>query len=436
MALKTVLLVAGFDHMSESRSTWIGEYLALFAMNMPDVECVSRRLQLDGADLEAIPRDSLLVGHELPASFTNMLTRRKIRYVDIRISPIRFHYLDNILAIRSNDAEIGRVLRAYRISDHGLFTEAAALKLSFRYRDLGQRSIPDGSLVVFTERAAGRDSIHYDDPSSIAKYEEKICNLMPRYKLVVYLHEGSDDEPDPRFLRSLGAVRCQANLYAVLAHKGVAAITAIRSGVLEEARYFGVPALALDRATTPILSDLDVKSSDRFINITPAHGLSPEFWRCILHRSSPAQSAVASSPPTIPNLIRRALNNWNSSASGFHLDSHDWHELVQSPIDKAIRRIQDEISFREAYKSSSATACYHRLTGTWRWFTGERVQIDETGFARSDVDYGKISFNGQVMTLYWCDRRLTDELEVAPDGSSFKTTNQYGDGGIVERIET
>lgn len=432
-----VLLLAGFPHMSEGRISWIEDYLRLFRPALEvasDGRVAAIRIDLDRPELDGIMPEDLVIGHELPTTFTTRLSREKIRYVDIRISPARFCAYDNLFAFGTNDPALARALLNFRVPDYDLVVEARSLVLSLRYRDLQQASIGENALVVFTEQQVDRDSIHFYNPVSLLDHRDTLQRMATQYASHYYLHRGDDGEEEPAFLRSLGFSRLDVNMYAVLSSRRCGAIAAIRSGVLEEARYFDVSAIVLGEITTPLVTDAVLDAQGRFINIGPAAALSSEFWCHVLYGEGADRACRAGVQVRSDNLMRRALNNWNSSAIGLDFNTHAWQELVGEPIASAVLQVRDEAEFRQGNMAPPADARIAILQGDWRWFTGEIVRIEASGHVRSQADYGILRQSAGGLAIYWQRRQLIDTLALVSDSRTFETRNQYGDGGSVRRV--
>jgi hypothetical protein len=194
-----IFLMTGLDHMSEHRKRWIDDFLSLFWRSLhaqPGYSVDRICLSIESDSFQSFSAADLLVGHEIPGEYADRLSNAGLRYIDIRVSPVRFCAQDNLLALGSNDSYLRQAFMDYRVPDEEIYNEAQSLKLSFRYRDLGQSVIRDQATIFFTEQAVDQDSIHYRDPVVIDNYLPDLQLLRKRCEAAYYVHRGSHSDRD------------------------------------------------------------------------------------------------------------------------------------------------------------------------------------------------------------------------------------------------
>ncbi|CBW75872.1 hypothetical protein RBRH_01467 [Mycetohabitans rhizoxinica HKI 454] len=146
--------------MTDARRVWILDYLSIFRdSTVSATGFVSDTITCNDEGTRLIERarqGSWVIGHEIPSRLAAVLTAHEVTYVDIRVSPFRFLAHDFILAMRTNCPRIFKHILPFRILDAHLKFSAKSLELSFRYRNLGQHSIPENSAVVLTDQHPNR----------------------------------------------------------------------------------------------------------------------------------------------------------------------------------------------------------------------------------------------------------------------------------------
>ncbi|GEM_PF-3709037 len=424
--------------MSIERQEWISAFLSLFHPIITDCGYQTNQVILDASrkfeDYYNEP-DTLFIGHEVSKCHAKYLTSSGVTFIDIRISPIRFMSHDNILAIGTNSLIAKSILARYAMASSDISIEANALALSLRYRDLGQHQFPSGSLVFFTEQPGGSDSIHHGDDVSLDQYSHELGILAQQYAEKYFVARPNDSEKDIDLLERMGFRRTQTNIYAVLGSSNVKSIGAIRSGILSEAQFFKKEIHRLGETTTLLWDDNQDYNDGQpwFFNISPDDALSISFWKDIFSGSNSKllRQNVLRRPQ---DLIRRALNNWNSSALGLNFHTQFWHEMVGNPILDMRHLLQEEVGYRFAQALGTERANNPFLTGRWRWFSGEIVHIEADGHVRSNGDFGHLIEKGNEWAIHWVRRNLIDRLTINHQNDSISIINQYGDGGDGARI--
>jgi hypothetical protein len=435
-----IAFLVGANHMSPGRVEWIGAFLSLFEpfLNL-DGAPPPARLLFDTTARLPVPAAGarrLLVGHEIPKAQVAYFNSAGIAFVDLRVSPIRFMAHDNLLAIGSNCPPLVEVLAAFAVPTADIVLEARALSLSLRYRDLSQHQFAPGALVYFTERPVDHDSIHHGDERALASYTVELAALAQRYTNKYVIAHPNEPPAVLALLEGLGFRSATANLYAALASDNVAAVSAIRSGVLSEALPFGKQVHALEGPTTFLWNGRDSISDgvSRFFNVVPDHALSQPFWENMKAGELRHQRGqVFARRPQ--DLIRRALNNWNSTASGLTLHSQLWQETIGDPIAGMRHFLARETAFRFAQSHDAAPQNSAMLVGRWRWFSGEIVEIEADGHVRGERDFGRLVGEPGQWSINWIQRSLSDQLIPGDNPGLMIARNQYGDGGPVRRLD-
>ena len=255
-----------------------------------------------------------IIGHELPDYVKLKLHREDWTYVDIRVSPVRFHNSDFILAISSNNHRIQKLLGYTSMDGDFLKIEAAALSSSLRWRNFGQHQIRENSAVIILEKPADNDSVLRGVDLSIATKINEIEKLCADHDAIYYLPAGAELRTgEAEALHRVGAMPLQINLYAILASRNIRTVVGRKSGALVEAKYFGKNVLSLDGPTTPLFFDEDDKIDGMYFNIHPATAMLKDFWGSLLgfrlRTTMPRTRQII-----VQDLLRRSVNEWNSYA--------------------------------------------------------------------------------------------------------------------------
>ncbi|RXV68669.1 hypothetical protein D1006_26380 [Burkholderia stabilis] len=190
----------------------------------------------------ALTPATLVIGWGLPPSIMKYADSHGAAFIDVEIHSIRFTR-DLHLAMRTNDPGIQRELERLRIDDEMFWSAAAGLRAHFARR--GESSIvrPDQSVGLFVGQMTvdlavvrgGRLTLPVDFVSQVSEWAKQVDLLAvrphPAQADVSHLHALLENVPN--------AVLVSGNTYSLLCAENLAFVSAISSGVLNEASYLG-----------------------------------------------------------------------------------------------------------------------------------------------------------------------------------------------------
>lgn len=264
--------------------------------------------------------DALFVAFELPPWLAATCATAGVRWLDLRVSPLRFAR-DLYLAIRTNDSDIAARLEAFDVPEDELRLEASLLKASVRMHqarleEAGRHSFALGKALIFFGQAPYDASLVADDGTSISigDFAVKIRDLAEGRRVFYKPHPFAEWHAGDEIAR-LGAIvdrgvdACRQNAYQILASREDIELIGLSSGVLQEARYFSKPAHILFRPHVPIAADDALGRRSGFMQVRFRDALSPAFWHQLLAPDH-APPRVPALPPLQPNHARELLDQW------------------------------------------------------------------------------------------------------------------------------
>ncbi|MFB9942521.1 hypothetical protein [Gluconobacter oxydans] len=426
-----IILLRGFSQMSEGRKAWIDDFLKLCAypaLRLLPVSTMSPD-QHSLAELSHIsPRQSCLIGHEIPNAVCQRLDEMGLTYIDIRVSPARFHERDFILAINSNSSSIRALLGRHMLNDEALHIEALALKLSLRYRDFNQGVLKENAAVIIPEKAADHDSLNWGLDLSLAEKSEHLREACTAHAHIHYVTTSDIPVADRALLDSIGATPVATNLYGIFCSDRVRTIIAKRSGALEEARYFDKQTIALDTPGTPLARTREAPVNAYF-NIECDVAFRRSFWEELLCGYETNQ-ICADRPFFTRDILRRAVNEWNSYAVVRQMHTKEWQQAYFAPTKKLVATLGRAISELVPAQESLLP-----IIGRWHWFTGDVIDVLASGIAVSSDDFGAVSLNGdKEWQIRWIGRDISDYVRLNEGRDILTGRNQYGDSVSGSRL--
>lgn len=261
-----------------------------------------------------VPDGALVVGYELTPALRRALSAAGHAWLDIRLSPLRFAS-DLILALDSNDADLKARLLPHTLRLDQVFAEAALMAAQVRYRQRydTEPGPADGAWVWVGQTEADASLI---DPQGhfvrLADHAATLRQAVGQAKVLYQPHPLAPDfaaREQAELERVLGrrVSRCTADTYELLAGERPVSFIGLSSGVLQEAQWFGKPAVILEPpvclpgfgAEAPAGTTLQVAAHEF---------LSEPLWASLLHpegrRAEPLRF------PPRPNHLRELHNTW------------------------------------------------------------------------------------------------------------------------------
>lgn len=259
-----------------------------------------------------IPRDSLLLGVEMPAWFRTFCSAHGIAYLDLRISPLRFAR-DFFVALNTNDAQLHDRIRQYCISREEIALEAAAVvasihKLQYELRKQGNLHPEADDTLVFVGQTAFDAAIIGPAGRHLTcgDFDERIRTLAASRPLAYKPHPYDPQfaRQEHRTLESITGKRiplCHKNAYQLLGSPTPVALVSISSGLLQEAEFFGKTCHWLHKPLVPLAYPEDARTADHYQQVHFADIIAPAFWHAVLAPDAP--------PPRLARLPQIGLNH-------------------------------------------------------------------------------------------------------------------------------
>lgn len=243
-----------------------------------------------------IPTDSLILCFEIAPWLESALKQWSVRFIDIRVSPLRFGR-DLYIAMRSNDSTLDNRIAQYRIADEELRLEATYLAANVRMHQ--QRLKESGRVqpgldgcMIYIGQAPFDASLIREDGTIVtfADYAGEVKTLAQGRRLLYKPHpfaleHAAKEQQLLSDLTGQAVSTCQLNAYQIVSSKAKVELVGISSGLLQEATWFNKNVHVLFRPFTPISTD-----TNPGIGFTQVHfhrWLSPSFWHQILAPQAP-----------------------------------------------------------------------------------------------------------------------------------------------------
>lgn len=236
-----------------------------------------------GAEIARLFKDALVVGYELPPYMVALLREHQVPFVDFSVSPIRF-LPDYIFAVRTNVTALRHSLSGARVPQWMISREARLLTaLGLRRREGISAKLPKNA-VLFIGQADHDNSMiangRMADDIDVRVHLQRIADRTGQvcYKRHPYRKNfdglGKFIENDERM------ILIDHNIYELLGSGLVQEVHSLSSGVLHEARYFGVTCTRVLPVTTRHCVDDGDPSPDEYFGVLP-HVLEEGFWTAV-----------------------------------------------------------------------------------------------------------------------------------------------------------
>lgn len=263
--------------------------------------------------VEAIPKDTLVIGYEMTPALKKVLADAGCDHVDIRVSPLRFG-ADLYIGLSTNSPAIYRRIVPLAMQEHEVVAEACLMAAQVRYRRRYTPEAPrwDGALV-WVGQTAQDASLIGDDGRFLraADAAPAIREAAQGRRLVYKAHPYAGPfgrEEHAQLVRITGQdiAQCELDAYELLAMDDELSLIGISSSLLQEASYFGKPASWFRRPEcTPDFSFTGPGGGH--LHVATHVFMSEALWASILDRPPRAQALCL---PPRPNHLRELHNAW------------------------------------------------------------------------------------------------------------------------------
>lgn len=256
--------------------------------------------------IEQLPKESIVIGYEMPPWLLDTLDASNHPRVDIRISPERFAK-DLYLSI-STTLKSSRITE-HQVTENAIRLEAGIMKASILHhaetRKISQQLQDSVIIIGQTSADASRvkeagELAHFMDYSQEIKQYIGSRNIF--YKPHPYDSEATHTDISAlEYITGKKVQKCSTNAYYLLCNLSNTKILTLSSGVAQESAFFDRDAKAL---FTPWFYRKDLNPA--YGRITPSDFLAPAFWAAVCNISGNFEN----SSPTQRNQLRELHNTW------------------------------------------------------------------------------------------------------------------------------
>ncbi len=214
----------------------------------------------------------LLITYELSASSRTFFEEEKIKYIDLWMSPIRFHK-DIMFCIYSNDINIQKKVQSYKIENSLLLKSANEIKNYCKYIKKDNINLLNNSVLIigqlFQDKAILKDGRFL----TLLDYKDEIKKLSYEHSKIYFLkHPLMTEEEFHIILNEFNSLSNfeyleEANIYSLLSKNELDSVIAISSSVLKEATFFNKKIKYLYK---PVIDESYIDVHDSFF--------SSSFW--------------------------------------------------------------------------------------------------------------------------------------------------------------
>jgi hypothetical protein len=329
-------------------------------------------------------------GYEMSPGLRTLLDSRGIRYLDFRISPVRF-LPDLAIAVCSNDARMNKLLHAICLTRRDISIYAAKLGASYRHKAryetvwrntdappplifVGQ--MPDDDAVIvdgryfdlqqdaasFARQLTGRRISYLPNPSAQPAYIQASLAFLAGFDPAVSLLSG--------------------NGYDLLCSEDRADFIGVSSNFLQEAGFFGKLATSILPPICPLNYRDEAAQPEAYYQITFETFTSEGFLGAILgcDRAPPAPGRIAQMQP---NNLRELHDAWWGYAEHrgkpnalVQVQQADIHTRLNH-LSRTTRFLLELVSDKPKPASDALAEKLHSIH--WNWTDGSIIRFDRQG---------------------------------------------------------
>lgn len=273
-----------------------------------------------------IPPDALVLSFEMPPWLRSACLERNVRFLDMRVSPLRFGRDLYVAMSTSNDAMLERIASHAPLPEE-LRLEAALLSANIRMHlrrlhEIGELSLQEEGVLddslIFVGQAPYDASIlcpRKGRPLRCNDFAEQLRALANGRRVMYKAHP---------FASEFGKQECamlseilgrqveamQANAYQLLSCADTLQLVGISSGLLQEASWFDKEAHILFQPFVPLAFEgSEQLASSQYQQIRFQQLVAPAFWHRVL---TPTQDPprLAALPPVSHHHARETFDQW------------------------------------------------------------------------------------------------------------------------------
>lgn len=319
--------IAGFQ--PDNKSFWVGYYYQIPAS-------VENHLS------EILPQDAIYISYEAPPWLTNLLNKNNLKYIDIRLSYLRF-MSDIPVLISTNIPELSElILNEYKLRDSEIIFEADLLKATLKHNIGGGKkyNFVDNALIILGQTEQDTSLLSKTKINETAKFSDFraiIKENSEKFSKILYKQHPFSSETHKKFeldvLKQITGKQIQLinnNVYELFSLPFKMKFLGLSSGALVEAKYFGCNSETLLKF--PFSQEIKNNYS-KFVNISSHYFFSPKFWQECLKSYFEIKEPFNSYHSQYPNIMRN-----------YHNVSWDYGKLIS----------KNSLIFREMFNEQNA----------------------------------------------------------------------------------
>ncbi|WP_293776316.1 hypothetical protein [uncultured Oxalicibacterium sp.] len=268
---------------------------------------------------------------------------RKIHFLDIRYSPLRFGR-DLYIALRTSNELLAERIANFAVSEEELRLEAAFLGANVRAHrarlaEMHRHQFDlDGALIYIRQEPhdialLGKDG-HFQQAED---HVEKMQMLAAGRKLLFTVdypigYAGSTAQQERLALSErlgLPVEACLQSTYQILSAEEDLEVCGISSSILQEAVWFDKKAHCFGKPFTPLISNKEC-DQDSYLQVHYQEILAPAFWHQVLQPDTPAPR-LSRLPALDRHHGREMFEEWGDYEKVLHWErSLPWHAYERS----------------------------------------------------------------------------------------------------------
>jgi len=195
-----------------------------------------------GCEISGFGERSLVIGWGMPPSLLKYIASRGASFIDVEVHPLRFSQHLH-LGVRTNSRRIARILSKIRIPDEAFQSAAIGMKAMFSRRGDGMLLCRDAKVGVFLGQTEIDLALVCNgrlvSPADVVERVAELAATVDLLAIKPHPYQENTVLLDDLLERIPNAIKTESNIYAMLCAGNIEFFSAISSGALTEAEYFG-----------------------------------------------------------------------------------------------------------------------------------------------------------------------------------------------------
>lgn len=282
-------------------------------LNLNWIDCY-RKIPDQAAELlsNALQRDSIYVGYEMPIWLIELFNSNEVTYIDVRLSPIRFS-TDLCFAINSNNQLLREKLSAFEIPYDYFRIEAGHIQATLLHLNGIDEDVKYDNSLIYVGQTNVDASLLMSNIGRVERpidFAEKLKNIRNKFEKIYYLpHPYAEGRAEQELFELESILEekisvCDIQSYELLCEQGRIGFVAISSGYLQEAKCFDREVFFLSKPICPVEGD------GRHYNIGVDDLSDPFFWGALLPMKGFEAPSFKEIRKSTPNQLRLMHNAW------------------------------------------------------------------------------------------------------------------------------